>query len=52
MKDEENAAKMLESKGRMELVELASLFLPPSPIRVWEEEFEGEECDDNCDEEE
>jgi hypothetical protein len=52
MKVEKNIVKMLEGMGRTELVELASLFLPSPPIRVWEEEFEGEECDDDCEEEE
>ena len=48
MNGEENVVKILEEKGRIGLVELASLFLPSPPTRVWEEEFDGEECED-CD---
>jgi len=48
----EKILKMLEGRKRTELVELASLFLPFPPIRVWEEEFEGEDCEDEEDEEE
>ena len=38
--------EVLEKLGRMELVELASLFLPSPPVRVWEEEFEVKESED------
>lgn len=42
---EENIVETLEGRGRMGLVELAGLFLISPPAGVWEEEFDGEECD-------
>ena len=49
MNGEKSVVKMLEEKGRIGLVELAPLFLPSPPIRVWEEEYDGEECEEECD---
>lgn len=51
MNEGKNVVKMLEENGRTELVELARLILPSPPIRVWEEEYNGGECEEECDEE-
>ena len=48
MDGERNFVKMLEGKGRIELVKLAGLFLPSQPVRVWEKESDSEEYDEEC----
>jgi len=49
MNDEKNIVEVLEERGRIDLTDLASLFLPSPPIRCWEEDFDGEECEEDCD---
>jgi hypothetical protein len=46
LKVEKTVVETLEGMERTDLVKQASLFLPYPPIRIWEEEFEGEECEE------
>lgn len=52
---EKSIVEVLEERGRIDLNDLASLFLPSPPVRCWEEDFDGEECEEDyedCEEEE
>jgi len=46
---EKNIVGLLEERARVGLTDSASLFLPSPPVRCWEENFDGEDCEEDWD---
>lgn len=48
----ENVLEMLQEIGRIELTDLATIFFPSQPVRLWEENSGGDTCEEDAVEEE